>query len=398
MLQRNKLMPQISRCLVMTAVILGLSGCSTISGWFSSDDDDATAPAELIDIDETVELDKLWSTGVGNGQGDGFYRLRPVINGETIYAASADGEVIAVNRSSGKTLWEVELDSALSGGVGVYGDGLLLGSSEGLVLKLDANSGARVWATPLRGEILSAPQSNGQVVVAQTYDGKLQGLDFTTGNLLWTYDSNVPVLTIRGTSTPIVDNDIVYAGFANGRVLALDMQTGGVLWEVRVAISQGRSEIERIVDVDGTMELAAGILYAASYQGSVVAIDVKSGRKVWQQKASSFSGVSQGFGNVYVADEDGTLTAYFRNGQGVRWTQPALAYRELSRPTSVGSYVAVADLEGYLHVLSQVDGEFVGRVKVDGDGVRADMLTDGNVLYVFGNSGDLVAYEIIAED
>jgi outer membrane protein assembly factor BamB len=398
MLQRNKLMPQISRCLVMAAVILGLSGCSTISGWFSSDDDDATAPAELIDIDETVELDKLWSTGVGNGQGDGFYRLRPVINGETIYAASADGEVIAVNRSSGKTLWEVELDSALSGGVGVYGDGLLLGSSEGLVLKLDANSGARVWATPLRGEILSAPQSNGQVVVAQTYDGKLQGLDFSTGDLLWTYDSNVPVLTIRGTSTPIVDNDTVYAGFANGRVLALDMQTGGVLWEVRVAISQGRSEIERIVDVDGTMELAAGILYAASYQGSVVAIDVKSGRKVWQQKASSFSGVSQGFGNVYVADEDGTLTAYFRNGQGVRWTQPTLAYRELSRPTSVGSYVAVADLEGYLHVLSQVDGEFVGRVKVDGDGVRADILTDGNVLYVFGNSGDLVAYEIIAED
>jgi outer membrane protein assembly factor BamB len=398
MSQRNKIMSQISRCLVIVAVVLGLSGCSTISGWFSSDDDDATAPAELIDIVETVELDKLWSTGVGNGQGDGFYRLKPVINGETIYAASADGEVIAVNRSSGKTLWEVELDSALSGGVGVYGDGLLLGSSEGLVLKLDANSGERLWATPLRGEILSAPQSNGRVVVAQTYDGKLQGLDFATGSLLWTYDSNVPVLTIRGTSTPIVDNDTVYVGFANGRVLALDVQTGGVLWEVRVAISQGRSEIERIVDVDGTMELAAGILYAASYQGSVVAIEVSSGRKIWQQKASSFSGASQSFGNVYVADEDGTLTAYFRNGQGVRWTQPALAYRELSRPTPIGSYVAVADLEGYVHVLSQVEGEFVGRVKVDGDGVRADMLNEGNVLYVFGNSGDLVAYEILAED
>jgi len=397
MFQRNKIMWQITRHLLILAMVLSLFGCSTISGWFSSDDD-ATAPAELTDIDETVDFDKLWSTGVGNGQGDGFYRLRPAISGETIYAASADGEVVAVNRNNGKTLWEVDLDTALSGGVGIYGDGLLLGSSEGLVLKLDANSGARMWATQLRGEILSSPQSNGRVVVAQTYDGKLQGLDFTTGNLLWTYDSNVPVLTIRGTSTPIVNDDVVYAGFANGRVLALDMQTGGILWEVRVAISQGRSEIERIVDVDGTMELAGGTLYAASYQGSVVAIDVKSGRKIWQQKVSSFSGVSQGFGNVYVADEDGTLTAYLRNGQGVRWTQPALAYRELSRPTPVGGYVAVADLEGYVHVLSQVDGEFVGRVKVDGDGVRADMLTDGNVLYVFGNSGDLVAYEITADN
>ena len=113
---------------------------------------------------------------------------------------------------------------------------------------------------------------------------------------------------------------------------------------------------------------------------------------------SSFSGVSQGFGNIYVADEDGTLYAYLRNGQGVRWTQDALGYRELSRPTPVSSYVAVADFEGYVHLVSQVDGTFAGRGKVDGDGSRADMLSDGNVLYVFGNSGKLVAYEITAKN
>lgn len=391
-------MHQFARYLMVLAMAFTLAGCSTISGWFSDDDEDPTAPAELTDIDETVDLDKLWSVGVGNGQGDGFYRLRPATSGQTLFAASADGEVIAIDRRSGDDLWETELETALSGGVGVYGDGVLLGSSDGFVIKLDAGSGSQLWSTRLRGEILSAPQSNGTVVVAQTYDGKLQGLDFATGALLWTYDSNVPVLTIRGTSTPIVDEDRVYAGFANGRVLAFDVNTGAVLWEVRVAISQGRSEIERIVDIDGTMELANGILYAASYQGSVVAIDVRSGRKIWQQKASSFAGVSQGFGNVYVADEDGTVTAYLRDGQGMRWTQPALAYRELSRPTPVGSYVAVADLEGYVHLLSQVDGTFVGRIKVDGEGVRADMLSDGNVLYVFGNSGDLVAYEVALDE
>jgi outer membrane protein assembly factor BamB len=375
-----------------------LFGCSTISGWFSSDDEDPTAPAELVDIDETVDIDKLWSMGVGNGQGDGFYRIRPAISGQTLFVASSDGEVFAVDRRSGDDLWDIELDTPLSGGVGVYGDGLFLGSSDGFVIKLDAGTGGQQWATRLRGEILSAPQSNGNVVVAQTYDGKLQGLDFATGALLWTYDSNVPVLTIRGTSTPIVDENRVYAGFANGRVLAFDINTGAVLWEVRVAISQGRSEIERIVDIDGSMALAGGILYAASYQGNVVAIDVRSGRKMWQQKASSFAGVSQAFGNVYVAEEDGTLTAYLRDGQGMRWTQPALAYRELSRPTPVGRYVAVADLEGYVHILSQVDGSFVGRVKADGDGVRADMLSDENVLYVYGNSGDLVAYEVALDE
>ena len=391
-------MRQISRYLLLFTMMFSIAGCSTISGWFDSDDDDPMAPMALSDITETVKIKELWSVGVGDGQGDGFYRLQPAISGEVIYAASADGEVVAVDRKRGKTLWEVDLDISLSGGVGVYKDVLLLGSSEGLVLKLDANTGEQLWTTMLTGEILSPPQANGKVVVAQTYNGKLQGLDFATGQLLWTYNSKVPVLTIRGTSVPIMENNRVYAGFANGRVLAFDAQTGSIVWDGRVAIPQGRSEIERIVDVDGTMELAGNELYAVSYQGSVVAIDVESGRKIWQQKASSFSGVSLGFGNVYAADEDGTLNAFMRNGEGVRWSQGALGYRQLSRPTPVGSYVTVGDFEGYLHVLSQVDGDFVGRVRVDSDGVRADMLSEDGILYVFANDGELVAYEITAKN
>ena len=390
-------MRQISRYLLLFTMMFSIAGCSTISGWFDSDDDDPMAPMALSDITETVKIKELWSVGVGDGQGDGFYRLQPAISGEVIYAASADGEVVAVDRKRGKTLWEVDLDISLSGGVGVYNDVLLLGSSEGLVLKLDANTGEQLWTTMLTGEILSPPQANGKVVVAQTYNGKLQGLDFATGQLLWTYNSKVPVLTIRGTSVPIMENNRVYAGFASGRVLAFDAQTGSIVWDGRVAIPQGRSEIERIVDVDGTMELAGNELYAVSYQGSVVAIDIESGRKIWQQKASSFSGVSLGFGNVYAADEDGTLNAFMRNGEGVRWSQGALGYRQLSRPTPVGSYVTVGDFEGYLHVLSQVDGDFVGRVRVDSDGVRADMLSEDGILYVFANDGELVAYEITAK-
>jgi len=387
---------EIKRLLIL-AMAISLAGCSTISGWFDSDDDDPTAPVDLVKIEQTVKIKKLWSAGVGDGQGDGLYRIQPAISRDVIYAASAEGRVRAFERAKGKSLWKVDLDTPLSGGVGVYENAVLLGSSEGFVLKLDAGSGELLWSTQLRGEVLSPPQADGKVVIAQTYDGKIQGLDFHTGEILWTYDSNVPVLTIRGTSVPILNNGVVYAGFANGRVLAFNAQTGAIGWEVRVAISQGRSEIERIVDVDGTMQLAGKELYAASYQGRVVAIDVASGRKLWQQDVSSFSGVSQGFGNIYVADEDGTVTAYLRNGQGVRWTQTALGYRELSRPTPVSSYVAVGDFEGYVHLLSQVSGEFAGRVKVDGDGVRADMLSDGNILYVFGNSGKLAVYEITAK-
>lgn len=387
------------RWLFAALLALSLSGCSTISGWFDFDDeDDPKQPAELMDIDETVTIKKLWSHGVGNGQGDGFYKIQPAISGDTIYIAAADGDVEAFERLSGDSIWDAELDLPLSGGVGVYGDALLLGSSDGFVIKVDANSGEVEWTTRLNGEVMSSPQSNGSMVLAHTLDGKLQGLDFATGEVVWTYDSNVPVLTLRGSSTPVVNGNVAYVGFANGRVQAFDIATGGILWDVRVAIPQGRSEIERVVDIDGTMSLLGGELYVASYQGRIVAINVSDGRKLWQNNVSSFSGVSQGFGNVYVADEDGTVTAYQRSGQGVRWQQAALAYRGLSRPTPVSSYLAVGDKEGYVHFLSQVDGEFVGRVKADGDGVRADMLAEDNILYVYGNSGDLIAYEIKPKD
>ena len=376
-----------------------LVACSTVKGWFEMDDeDDPTEPVELVDIETSVKVRKLWSVGVGNGQGDGLYKIQPVIDGDMIYAASADGEVVAVNRETGRKAWDTELDVNLSGGVGVYENSLFLGGSDGAVLRVDATTGELVWRTRLTGEVLAAPQGDSRIVVAQTYDGKLAGMDYDSGEKLWTYDSNVPVLTIRATSTPILRNGIVYAGFANGRVIAFDSATGAVRWESRVAISQGRSEIERIVDIDGSMALLGNELYAASYQGRVVAMDVTDGRKLWQRNISSFSGVSQGFGNVYVVDEDGSISAYLRNGQGVRWQQDALGYRELSRPTPVSSYLAVVDFEGYLHLMSQVDGTFVARERPDGDGARADMLSDGNVLYVFGNSGKLIAYEITAKN
>lgn len=374
-----------------------VSGCSTLKGWFSIDDDeDPRQPAELQKIEETVKAKRLWSTGVGKGQGDGLYRIEPVIGGQRIYAASSDGEVRALERSNGRRVWSRDLKMPISGGVGLYGDSLFLGSSDGFVLRLSAETGETLWKARVTGEVLAPPQGNGRVVVAQGYDGKLHGLDFGTGERLWTYDSNMPVLTIRGTSTPIFRDNLVLAGFANGRVLGFNAGTGAVEWEARVAIPQGRSEIERIVDVDGTMALVGNELFAASYQGNIVAIEASSGRKLWEWPVSSVSGVSQGFGNVYVADEDGTVFALHRNGQGQRWSQGALAWRGLGRPVTVSSYVAMPDFEGYVHILSQVDGSIVGRFRADRKGVNADMLNDGNVLYVFGNGGKLNAYELSA--
>ena len=385
---------KLTRTLVALAVLVGLSGCETIGEWFDDEDYDPTAPVELADINETVVLDKRWSRSVGNGQGEGLYRLNPLLADGVIYAVSEEGELAAFDADSGKLRWESELEIPISGGVGKYRDSLLLGGADGLVMRLSAEDGSEIWRQPVTGEVLAAPQSNGEVVVAQAYDGKLMAFDYETGEKLWTFSNDVPVLTLRGTSTPIIYNDFVIAGFADGKVIAVSLDSGSVVWEARVAIAQGRSEIERIVDIDGTMAVQGAELYVASYQGRIVALEMRAGRKLWQRNVSSVSGVSVGFGNVYVADEDGTVSAFLRNGQSIRWQNIELGYRELSRPTPIGSYVAVVDFEGYLHLLSQVDGVIVGRDRPDSDGARADMIAKGNILYVYGNSGELIAYDI----
>lgn len=383
------------RCRFIWVLSLALvTGCSTIKGWFGDDEFDPREPVELQKISEQAKLKSRWSRGVGDGQGEGLYKINPVLVKDTIYVASAEGRVVAVEPESGRVRWKRDLDLALSGGVGHHGESIFVGASEGLVMRLDANSGEEVWRTVVSGEVLSAPQANGQYTVAQTYDGKLMGFDYETGEVRWTYTSDVPVLTLRGTGTPMILGDNAIAGFADGKVVAVNLRSGNVAWEARVAIPQGRSEIERIVDIDGTMALQGTELYAASYQGRLVAIDIRSGRRIWQRNVSSVSGVGVGFGNVYVADDDGTVSAFLRNGQGVRWQNIDLGFRDLSRPTPVSSYVAVVDFEGYLHLLSQVDGDIVGRTKVDSSGARADMLVRGNRLFVYTNDGTLKAYDV----
>ena len=380
--------------LLLIGLLSIMAGCSTMKGWFSNDDDTANQPAPLEEIVQEIDISKVWSTSVGSGQGKGYNYISPVIDGQVLYVAGNDGVVMALDKTSGKTLWKEDLDRPISGGVGVGAGTLAVGTSDGEVLLLSASDGSLLWTAAVNGEVLSAPQTDGSIVLVQSYDGRVQGLNASDGSELWAYDSNVPVLTLRGTSTPIIEGRLAIVAFANGKVMALDIKTGALRWEARAVIAQGRSEIDRIVDIDGHMLLNGNVLYAVGYQGRLVALDAPTGRKMWQQDASSYVGVDQGFGNIYVADETGSLIAFHRSGQGVRWEQPALEYRRLSAPKTVKGYVAVGDLEGYVHFLSQVDGHFVGRTKIDGDGVRGRMLSEGDILYVYGNGGKLVALRV----
>ena len=382
------------RLLTTSVLLLLISGCSTFQEWFGSEEEDTTAPVELERIDTKVKLKKQWSSKIGDGQGDGFYKITPTLVDGVLYVASSDGEVAAISAADGGRLWRVELERPLSGGVGYHDRSLYLGGADGSVLQLSADDGVVEWEAAVSGEVLAAPAVSDDWVIVQTYDGKLLGFQSGADEPTWTFTSDVPVLTLRGTSTPILVGGNAIAGFGDGKVIAVDVNSGNVSWESRIGVPQGSSEIDRIVDIDGAMTQQGIELFVASYQGRVAALDNRTGRKLWQQNVSSVTGTHVGFGNVYVADVDGTLSAFLRTGQGVRWQNIELGYRQLSRPTPVSSYVATVDFDGYLHLLSQVDGQIVGRTKIGGDAARADMIADSGRLIIFADNGQLLAYEL----
>ncbi|MBB3167977.1 outer membrane protein assembly factor BamB [Simiduia aestuariiviva] len=363
-------------------------------GACASTDDIDIEPKELQDFAAKVKIKEVWSRGIGAGQDDRYTRLVPALSGDTLYATDIEGEVYALDKRSGKVRWTVELDEAISAGVGLSSDALLLGSYKGEVIALNKVDGREMWRVQLSSEVLSEPAASAGIVVATTNDGKLYGIDATSGSIKWMFESVQPILTLRGTSAPVVKGDVVYAGFDNGKVYAFEIETGLIQWEQRVAIPKGKSELERIVDIDGTPLLAGEILLAVSYQGRLVAFSSATGRPLWAEEASSVQGPAADYGQVYIAGAADKVQAMsLANGVSL-WVNTDLLRRKLSPPAAWGDFVAVADFEGYLHLLTRESGAMAARTKVDGDGVRARMLVDGDTLFVLGSGGELSALQL----
>jgi outer membrane protein assembly factor BamB len=366
-----------------------LAACSSND---ASDED--LQPAELVDFTAEIGFKGLWSANIGRGQGRIYNRLTPVVQGGDIYAAAIDGVVAKLDRFSGKETWVQQLDVDISGGVAVAAGHVLVGSLSGELFSLNDEDGSLNWKTTLSSEIASAASIDSSLVVVRCVDGYIYGLDLSGGEKLWSYNSTIPILTLRGYGEVAFFEQLVIAGLANGKLVALDRRTGAVKWEGRVDIGQGRSEIERIVDIDATPLVIGNVVIGVSYQGRMLAFDAASGRPMWQSNVATYHDLAQGFGNIYAVSIDGHLMAFSRHDGKMHWQQDVLKRRNLSAPMVTSSYIFTSDYEGFLHVFSQVDGRQIGRKFIDREGVRAPVTIAGDIVYVYGDSGRLLALEL----
>jgi outer membrane protein assembly factor BamB len=380
------MMRRISGIVVALAL---LSGCS----WFG-DKDNTEPPAELTAFNEQVKLKRIWSRDTGSGTDEQFVQLVPFVAGERVFVADRSGAVRAYTLDKGEQLWHAKTRVAISAGPG-GGDGLMVvGSSDADLIALDAETGEERWRTAVSSEVLSVPLIYRGIVVVQTVDGYLAGLDASSGERLWVQGRTVPVLTLRGTSTALVEGGAVIAGFANGKITALDIKSGAPLWEAVVAVPSGRSELQRMVDVDANPVVRDGVLYVVSFQGQMAAVGLQNGRLLWNRDMSAYAGIAVDAGQVYVTDENSEVWALDRDTGASLWKQSALRRRALTGPTVAGGYVAVGDFAGYVHLLARLDGSIVGRVKVDSKGILAPPVALGDRLLVLGAGGKLVLYQL----
>jgi outer membrane protein assembly factor BamB len=321
--------------------------------------------------------------------------MYPMIVDERMYLINAQGGVRALMWEQGETLWETEVEGvAVSAGLNGNDELLVLGTEDGDAIALSTEGGYELWRRRLSSEVVAVSQADFGVIAVRTNDSKIYGLDISSGVVIWQLSHKVPVLTLKGVSPPVVNSGKLVVGFDDGKLGVFSMLQGTTLWQNTLGVPRGRSELERMVDIDGAIKVRDGIIYTVGLHSQVAAITLIEGRVLWSRDLSSYNGLDVDASWVYVTDEDSQVWALDRRTGASLWKQEKLKYRKLTSPVSIQDYVIVGDFEGYLHWLSKSDGHFVARTKVDSDGILTPPIVQGSRAYVLGR----VALDIAAEE
>ncbi|WP_374318766.1 outer membrane protein assembly factor BamB [Pseudoxanthomonas kaohsiungensis] len=380
---------------------LALTGCSTVKGWFAGKDAEAkkaAEPAELVDFQPTAQPAKVWSTRIGDGERRIGTRQTPAVLDGRVFAAASENRVVALDLQTGKQVWEFKApkDQALrlSGGPGA-GEGLVVvGSLGGDVIALDAADGAERWRAKVTSEVIVAPLVAQGTVYVRSNDGRITALDAASGERRWFSEHELPPLTVRGNAPLTYAPGVLFSGNDDGTLSALSLQDGRVLWQQSIGTPDGRTELERMADVDSAPLIDGTMLFVSSFKNRTVAIDGPSGRPMWQSEYGGIGGLGVAASGLLVSSPAGTVYLLDKNNGAALWSQPALARRSLTGPVVQGDYAVVGDYDGYLHWLRLDNGELAARERVGGKAIKGQPVVVDGILLVQNVEGGLTAFRL----
>ena len=327
-------------------------------------------PTSLKEFKAKLNPRILWSAKLDGAESYEFY---PGIIGDEAYAASSDGSLAKFDLKTGKAIWKINTGEKLSGGVGAGVNEITVGTSTGLVVAYDLN-GKLLWKTRLSSQILSAPKIHEGLVIVRTADNLIHGVNVKDGLKKWTFSRVGPPLSLRSSAGVVVSDGVIYAGFPGGKLAAIREDNGSLIWEITVAQPKGVTEIERASDVTSSPVIDGLTIYTVAYQGKISAVDRVNARTLWSRDISSYTGLNIEGARIYVAHTGGALYSLAIESGKTYWRQGDLLNRKLTTPLSMGDYVAVGDLEGYIHILDKETGAFLGRIQLDEDPVMRHMV------------------------
>ncbi|MBL4911438.1 MAG: outer membrane protein assembly factor BamB [Alteromonadaceae bacterium] len=378
---------------------------STLMACSSTDDEDeATKVAELPEITQQFKVDTLWSKNIDGIDGY-FSRLKSTVAYGALFSANRDGDVYAFNIDTGKEQWHTDISALkfksgffdsrksamLSGGVVAGMDKVFVGSENGELYALDAKTGDLLWQSEAKGEIIAAPAIDSGIVVVNTVSGLVKAFDAKDGKEVWSIEQEVPPLSLRGTSSPVIASGGVLVGGASGDMTVYMLTSGQEGWTTALGDATGSTELDRVIDIDSSPIVFGDKLYAISSRGSLAAIDLRSGRIVWKRQYSSYRSIALEGNNIYITDIKGHVYSIGRINGLEQWSQLLLTNRGVTGPVVVGKYIVVGDFEGYLHWIDKETGEMVARHQVDNSAIYATPIVDKGIIYAESRDGDIEA-------
>lgn len=383
-------------CLPLLAGCAGLdAGRELISGLSDSifgEDDTADPPATLTEYQAETQIDVLWKESIGDGADKQYLKLIPAVQNGRIYTADRKGTLQARSSATGDLAWETESEYIFSAGPGLGQQSVIMGCTTGEVVSFDNATGEQKWRTSVPSEVQAVPAVAKGTVIVRTTDGKTIALRESDGAVMWTSENSVPALSIRGAGAPIIVDDTVYIGSANGKLQALQLSDGKSMWEATIAIPSGRSEVERLVDLDVDPIESRGAVYIASFQGGTSSVSEVDGDVIWRNPdVSSYTGISTDWRYLYVSDTQSHVWQLDQRNGASLWRQQDLHNRQLTAAVAYENYVVVGDFEGYVHWLSNSDGRQLGRIQITDSPIEARPVVADGIVYIYAKNGTLAA-------
>ena len=374
-------------------ILVILSSCSSLSSmkfWGDDDDIDPDEPVELKKISNLKDISLDWKISFTGDNSLGNFL--PAFSAQSIFFADSDGNVKSIESNSGKTKWQTKLNS-LSSGIAAGFGALVVADSSGNVYLLDQDNGSVLWKNNVKGEVLAPAAIDTKFVVIKTGSGELLGLNKTSGEIMWSYRSKLPSLTIRGSSSPVIDNDQVYVSFDNGRLGVFELNSGFPIWDGAISYVKGSSELENLIDSDSNPVVQDGLVYTTNYQGNFNIFDIAQKRSVWQSESSSFHSPLLIKGLIVLVESSSNLNSYLIQTLEKSWNSDEYLNRELSNLQSYSGYVIVGDFEGYIHVIDPLNGKTVARKKISKKPIKR-ILSRSKNFYAVDESFNLYSLSI----